>query len=71
MNNDPAILIFTAELLVVLTVATVVLMFLAKLILRLFGYEIDNEPKLDVDFMKRLDNGEVLTADNMFSKYEN
>lgn len=71
MNNDPAILIFTAELLVILTVATVVLMFLAKLILRLFGYEIDNEPKLDVDFMKRLDNGEVLTADNMFSKYEN
>jgi hypothetical protein len=71
MNNDPAILIFTAELLVILTVATVVLMFLAKLILRLFGYEIDKEPKLDVDFMKRLDNGEVLTADNMFSKYEN
>jgi len=71
MNNDPAILIFTAELLVALSITTVVLMSLAKLILRLLGYEIQNEPKPDVDFMKRLHNGEVLSAENMFTKYEN
>ena len=71
MYNDPVKLLFLAQVVVYILIVALGMYALTLLILTLLGYELDNEPKLDVDFMKRLDNGEVLTADNMFSKYEN
>ena len=71
MYDDPVKLLFLAQVVILLLTVALVMYALALLILNLLGYELDQEPKLDVDFMKRLDNGEVLTADNMFSKYEN
>lgn len=71
MYDDPVKLLFLAQVVILLITVALVMYGLALLILNLLGYELDQEPKLDVDFMKRLDNGEVLTADNMFSKYEN
>lgn len=71
MYDDPVKLLFLAQVVILLLTVALVMYGLALLILNLLGYELDQEPKLDVDFMKRLDNGEVLTADNMFSKYEN
>ena len=69
MYDDPVKLLFLAQVVILLLTVALVMYGLALLILNLLGYELDQEPKLDVDFMKRLDNGEVLTADNMFSKY--
>ena len=71
MYDDPVKLLFLAQVVILLLTVALVMYGLALLILNLLGYELEQEPKLDVDFMKRLDNGEVLTADNMFSKYEN
>lgn len=71
MYNDPVKLLFLAQVVVYILIVALGMYALTLLILTLLGYELDKEPKLDVDFMKRLDNGEVLTADNMFSKYEN
>lgn len=71
MYDDPVKLLFLAQVVILLLTVALVMYGLALLILNLLGYELDQEPKLDVDFMKRLDNGEVLTADNLFSKYEN
>lgn len=71
MYDDPVKLLFLAQVVILLLTVALVMYGLALLILNLLGYELDQEPKLDVDFMKRLDNGEVLTADNMFSKYDN
>jgi len=71
MYDDPVKLLFLAQVVILLLTVALVMYGLALLILNLLGYELDQEPKLDVDFMKRLDKGEVLTADNMFSKYEN
>ena len=71
MYDDPVKLLFLAQVVILLLTVALVMYGLALLILNLLGYELDQEPKLDVHFMKRLDNGEVLTADNMFSKYEN
>ena len=71
MYDDPVKLLFLAQVVIYILIMALGMYALSLLILHLLGYELNEEPKLDVDFMKRLDNGEVLTADNMFSKYEN
>ena len=70
MYNDPFILLFTAQVVVVTLFVALTMYGIAILLLKLLGYELVTEPKLNVDFMQRLNDGEVLSADNMFTKYE-
>jgi len=64
MENNISIIYITLGLLFVLTIGGSILAELAVWIGKILGYDFDDK---NVDFLQRLENGETLDAENMFS----
>lgn len=64
MENDISIIIIAFAIVLFLAVGGTLLAEIAVWIGKMLGYDFD-EP--NVDFMQRLENGETLDAENMFS----
>ena len=64
MENNISIIHITLGLLFVLTIGGSILAELAVWIGKILGYDFDDK---NVDFLQRLENGETLDAENMFS----
>ena len=64
MENNISIIYITLGLLFVLTIGGSILAEIAVWIGKMLGYDFD---ETNVDFMQRLENGETLDAENMFT----
>ena len=64
MENNISIIYITLGLLFVLTIGGSILAELAVWIGKILGYDFDDK---NVDFLQRLENGETLDAENMFT----